>query len=135
MTAVVEGSDVFMGGRDEQTNRGCERVAAISAGTHHKCAATPSTGNLQSGRYQAVACGVPTILRHGRWRIFFYSNEGSEPAHVHVEAGEGTAKFWLTPVALVGSLALRSGELRDIERFVRQNRTVLLEAWNEHFGR
>jgi hypothetical protein len=78
---------------------------------------------------------MPTALRHGRWRFFFYSNEGSEPPHVHVESGEGTAKLWLTPVALVGSTTIKSAETRDIERFVRQNRTLLLEAWNEHFGR
>ena len=29
-------------------------------------------------------------------RFFFYSNEGSEPPHVHVESGDGTAKLWLT---------------------------------------
>ena len=78
--------------------------------------------------------GMPTILRHGRWRFFFYSNEGSEPAHVHVEAVDGTAKFWLNPVALVGSSGLRSGDLRFAERFVRQNRDYLMEAWNEHFS-
>lgn len=78
---------------------------------------------------------MPTILRHGRWRFFFYSNEGSEPAHVHVESAEGTAKFWLTPVALVGSNRLKSVELRAIERLVRQNRTRLLEAWIDHFRR
>ena len=74
-------------------------------------------------------------LRHGRWRLFFYSNEGSEPVHAHVEAGEGSAKFWLTPVVLVGSTALRPHELREIERILKQNRAFLLEAWNEYFGR
>jgi hypothetical protein len=78
---------------------------------------------------------MPTVFRHGRWRLFFYSNEGSEPAYVHVEAGGGSAKFWLTPVALVGSPALRSHEMREIERLVKQNRAFLREAWNEHFGR
>jgi len=75
---------------------------------------------------------MPTILRHGRWRFFFYSNEGSEPAHVHVEAAEGTAKFWLTPVALVGSSGLRSGDLAFGEKFVRQNRDQLMEACEDH---
>ena len=54
---------------------------------------------------------------------------------MHVESGDGTAKLWLAPVALVGSTSIKSAETRDIERFVRQNRTLLLEAWNEHFGR
>jgi hypothetical protein len=78
---------------------------------------------------------MPTILRHGRWRVFFYSNEGSEPAHVHVESAGDTAKLWLTPVALVRSNQLTPSELREVERLVRLNRKVLLEAWNDFFGR
>jgi hypothetical protein len=78
---------------------------------------------------------MPTILRHGRWRIFFYSNEGSEAAHVHVESAGGTAKLWLTPVALVGSNQLKPSELREVERLVRLNRKLLLEAWDDFFGR
>jgi hypothetical protein len=38
---------------------------------------------------------VPTVLRWGPYRAFFYSNEGDEPAHVHVRAGGKEAKFWL----------------------------------------
>jgi Domain of unknown function (DUF4160) len=38
---------------------------------------------------------VPTVLRWGPYRAFFYSNEGGEPAHVHVRAGDKEAKFWL----------------------------------------
>lgn len=37
---------------------------------------------------------MPTILRDGPYRLFFYSNEGEEPPHVHVERDRGrvTAK-------------------------------------------
>ncbi|NJD30356.1 MAG: DUF4160 domain-containing protein [Gammaproteobacteria bacterium] len=76
---------------------------------------------------------TPTVLRHLRWRVFFYSNDGTEPPHVHVEAGEGTAKFWLSPVALVRSERISTRELRNIEEFLNRHRTRLLEAWNEHF--
>jgi hypothetical protein len=38
---------------------------------------------------------VPTVLRWGPYRAFFYSNEGNEPAHVHVRAGDKEAKLWL----------------------------------------
>lgn len=40
---------------------------------------------------------VPTLLVFGGLRFFFFSNEGMEPPHVHVEAGDGAAKFWLEP--------------------------------------
>jgi len=47
---------------------------------------------------------MPTVLRHGGHRFVFFSNEGNEPPHVHVETAENHAKFWLDPVALVKSV-------------------------------
>ena len=38
---------------------------------------------------------MPTVLNAGGYRFFFYSLEGSEPPHIHVEYGRSTAKFWL----------------------------------------
>ncbi|MCK1358467.1 DUF4160 domain-containing protein [Bradyrhizobium sp. 199] len=38
---------------------------------------------------------MPTVLRWGPYRAFFYSNEGNEPPHVHVRAANCEAKFWL----------------------------------------
>jgi hypothetical protein len=36
---------------------------------------------------------VPTILRAQGYRFFFFSNEGDEPPHIHVERAECAAKF------------------------------------------
>lgn len=78
---------------------------------------------------------MPTVSRHGPWRFFFYSNEGSEPPHVHVECADGTAKFWLNPVTLVRSNRLGAAELREIGRFIGEHRAVFQEAWNGYFPR
>ncbi|HJT34906.1 MAG TPA: DUF4160 domain-containing protein [Pirellulales bacterium] len=43
---------------------------------------------------------MPTVLRVGRFRFFFFSNEGQEPAHIHVRAGSDEAKYWLEPIEL-----------------------------------
>lgn len=43
---------------------------------------------------------MPTILRVGPYRFFFYSGDGREPPHIHVERDSGVAKFWLDPVRL-----------------------------------
>lgn len=40
---------------------------------------------------------MPTIMRIDGYRFFFFSNEGSEPPHIHVEQAERYAKFWLNP--------------------------------------
>jgi len=45
--------------------------------------------------------GMPTILRKDGLRFFFFSREGTEPPHVHVEQAERYAKFWLEPVVLL----------------------------------
>ena len=78
---------------------------------------------------------MPTLLRIGPYRIFFYSNEGNplEPPHVHASAGEKLAKFWLDPVELASSKRLRSKEIAELRKIVEDHRTEFLEAWNAHF--
>ena len=44
------------------------------------------------------------------------------------------AKFWLTPVVLASSTRFPAEELKRLEAMVTENREILLEAWNEHFG-
>src|SRR5262245_28222245 len=46
---------------------------------------------------------MPTVLRSGPYRFFFYSGDGNEPPHVHVERDDCEAKFWLDPVRLAHS--------------------------------
>ena len=46
---------------------------------------------------------MPTVLRVGRYRFHFFSNEGREPLHIHVKAGEDEAKFWLDPIQLAAN--------------------------------
>ena len=76
---------------------------------------------------------MPTILRIDGYRFFFFSNEGTEPAHVHVESAECYAKFWLQPVRLQVSGGFRGPELRRIDRLVREHEADLMEAWHEFF--
>lgn len=78
---------------------------------------------------------MPTVLRVDAYRFFFYSLEGSEPPHIHVERGDEVAKFWLDPVSLAQSRGFRSHELNRLRVLVVDNRERFLEAWNVHFGR
>lgn len=36
---------------------------------------------------------MPTVLRSGPYRVYFYSHEPNEPPHVHVERDDLDAKF------------------------------------------
>jgi len=76
---------------------------------------------------------MPTILRVGRYRFHFFSNERREPPHVHAKAGGDEAKYWLDPIALAANYGFNARELNEIERHVGTHRGQLLEAWNEYF--
>lgn len=78
---------------------------------------------------------MPTVLRIFGFRFFFYSLEGSEPPHVHVERAENVAKFWLQPVSLAESYGFRAHDITQLRALVIEHRLTLLEAWNAHFKR
>ena len=58
---------------------------------------------------------MPAVLRIGRYRFVFFSNEGQEPPHIHVKAGGDEAKFWLDPVELVVNYGYNARELNQIK--------------------
>jgi len=77
---------------------------------------------------------MPTVLKVGSRRLFFFSNEGVEPPHIHVESGDCYAKFWLDPVVLSGSVGYNRTELKVLRELVQEHRSRLLEAWYDYFG-
>ena len=76
---------------------------------------------------------MPTVLRVKGYRFFFFSDEGREPPHIHVEEAESYAKFWLEPVSLVRSRGFRSRELTKIRDIIVEKKAVFQEKWHEHF--
>lgn len=78
---------------------------------------------------------MPTVLRDGPYRLFFYSNEGAEPPHVHVARdGRPTAKFWLAPVRLARGGRFSAVELSVIATIVERFESQIEEAWREYFA-
>ena len=76
---------------------------------------------------------MPTVLRLFGWRFHFYSDEGSEPPHIHVATADGECKFWLSPVRLARSENVKPAEMRRIEAVVVERENLLLEKWHEYF--
>ena len=70
----------------------------------------------------------------GPYRFFFYSNEGSEPLHIHVRRERMSAKYWLQPVRLAKSRGFRAHELTQIQAIVEQHEPEVTEAWNDFYG-
>jgi hypothetical protein len=77
---------------------------------------------------------VPTVLKSGPYRLFFYAGDRDEPQHVHVERDDKIAKFWLEPVRLQSSGGFARVEIARIERLVTDHGFELIGAWNEYFG-
>ncbi|WP_310398224.1 DUF4160 domain-containing protein [Hymenobacter sp.] len=77
---------------------------------------------------------MPTVLRIAGFRFFFYSNEGSEPPHIHVERSEEVAKFWLEPVELVSSFGFSAKEINQLRKLVTENQPRLVQSWHEYFN-
>ena len=78
---------------------------------------------------------MPTVLRIGPYRFFFYSGDRDEPQHVHVERDNDLAKFWLDPVTLQTCGGFRRSEISRIRDLVEDNRDFLARSWNEFFNR
>ena len=76
---------------------------------------------------------MPTVLRIGPYRFFFYAGDREEPPHVHVESGSQMVKFWLEPVRLAHSRGFRSQELNQLRKLVEDNQDLLRRQWNEYF--
>lgn len=76
---------------------------------------------------------MPTILQMLGWRLFFYANEGNEPAHVHARKGEMECKFWLLPDEYEIRLAFGHGlgprVLREIRKLIFDHFDYIVERW------
>jgi len=58
---------------------------------------------------------MPTVLRIGKNRFFFYSNEHL-PKHIHIESGEGIAKYALDSCELVKAKRLYATAINRIRK-------------------
>ncbi len=76
---------------------------------------------------------MPTVLQVGPYRFFFYAGDKDEPEHIHVERDENVAKFWLDPIRLERSGGFGRSELKEIQRIIEKQQSILLGAWHEYF--
>lgn len=77
---------------------------------------------------------MPTVMRIGAFRLYFYSHEPNEPPHIHVDKGTATIKIWLEPIKVAKSLGFKAHEIGDIVKMVSEHNSALLEAWHEYFS-
>jgi hypothetical protein len=81
---------------------------------------------------------MPTILFMNGWRLFFYSNEGDEPIHIHAEKGDMECKFWLiidqVEIHEAFSFNLTPSSKREIKKLIYQNFDFIFTSWDKYFN-
>ncbi|MDH4084982.1 MAG: DUF4160 domain-containing protein [Nitrospira sp.] len=77
---------------------------------------------------------MPTVLRTGPYRFFFYAGDRDEPPHIHIEREDKVAKFWLDPIRLHESGGFSRPEIGRLYKLMTEHQDTLREAWDEYFG-
>ena len=75
----------------------------------------------------------PTVLRHKKYRFFFFSLE-EKRKHGHASGPDGEAKFWLEPiVSLERHTGLSAKRLKELQGVVGRKQDEISRAWDKHF--
>ena len=80
---------------------------------------------------------MPTVLYISGWRLFFYSNEGSEPIHIHAQKADMECKFWIliekVDIKEAFSYNLSAAGRKEIRKIIFKNFDLILESWTTYF--
>ena len=83
---------------------------------------------------------MPSLFTVSCYKVYFWSDEGNEPIHIHVSKGKPSpdaTKLWLTAgggciVASNGSKIPQS-ELNKLAEFIRAQFFFICDAWKQFF--
>jgi hypothetical protein len=80
---------------------------------------------------------MPTILQIAGWRLFFYSDEGNEPVHIHAEKADKDCKYWLRveeyEIEEVFGYNISPTDRREIRRIIFAHFDYIVAEWNRYF--
>ncbi|MDX2062002.1 MAG: DUF4160 domain-containing protein [Bacteroidia bacterium] len=75
---------------------------------------------------------MPTVLRIGPYKFFFFSAEGREPPHIHVGYEKYLCKIWLETLKIAEDGGLPAHRLNQILRYTKDNQQMLLDAYRTY---
>ncbi|MBC7865284.1 MAG: DUF4160 domain-containing protein [Bacteroidia bacterium] len=82
---------------------------------------------------------MPTVLYIFGWRLFFYSNEGSEPIHIHAEKGDMECKYWLlieeVEIREAFAYNMNPAAKKEVKKIIYQHFDLIVNAWNTYFNK
>ena len=83
---------------------------------------------------------MPSIFSISGYKVYFWSNEGLEPIHVHVSKGKPSAdstKIWITQngrcIVANNNSKIPDSELADMLDIISAQFFVICAKWKEHF--
>jgi len=77
---------------------------------------------------------MPTLLRILGYIFSFYSNEGNEPPHVHIEKGDAEGKVWIDPeIKTEFMIGFNPREKREILEIIKNNLETFKKKWYDYF--
>lgn len=77
---------------------------------------------------------MPVVLRIKGYRFYFFSNESTEPKHIHINRADANGKIWLEPsVETEYFYGFAPKEQKEVKEIVTDNLEFLKKAWNEYF--
>ena len=80
---------------------------------------------------------MPTIIYIYGWRLFFYSNEGNEPIHIHAEKADIECKFWILEEEIEIKEAyaynLNQKDRKEIKKIIYQHFDLIVDSWYKYF--
>jgi hypothetical protein len=77
---------------------------------------------------------MPELFRLFGIRFFFFSNEHL-PIHVHIENGDGDAKFAINPVRLISNNGIKNKDIKLAESIIEENEELIEKRWKEYFNK
>ncbi len=84
---------------------------------------------------------MPNVLRIGSYYVYFWTDEGTEPIHVHISTGKPTpnaTKLWLTKaghcVVSHNNSQIPEHKLNKIIEVIEDQFFYICLKWQETFG-
>jgi len=77
---------------------------------------------------------MPTLLVESGFRFYFYSSEGNEPPHVHVQKADAEGKIWLEPLfERVYMHGFTKQEEKKLLEIADRHKEEFKKVWHEYF--
>jgi len=81
-----------------------------------------------------LAALMPTVLRWKGFIFLFYAKEEDRP-HIHIYKQGAQAKVWLDTLEFHSHRNFSQKDLNVIQKKVEAEKALMLEAWNDFFGK